>query len=277
VEISHVDLFNQNSCREILNFMIKLNADVKAYKSSLANAAGCHLSFLSLVLADKAFLGSERVFALCRFWNFSELETDYFMAVAHKEKSTSKHLADKYSRDIDKIRKQTRAVNIRLGDKTPTIQLSMDAAFEYASSWYFPLIHHGTKIPGLQSVKSLSERFLIKEEHVKETLDALEAWNLVSREGNNWRYSNHSEFPIDLSRFHKQFHQEMRYKVASAAYDSDRTERIRFSSYFSITNEDLTWINDLFREVITTISNRLAIANPPDDKIVILCIDLAGF
>ncbi len=75
--------------RIVLNNMIEHNSAVKGYRTQLAKAAGVQLSYLLAVTKGKARFTPDQAFDLCRYWNFSESETEKFVLQVLLEKATS--------------------------------------------------------------------------------------------------------------------------------------------------------------------------------------------
>lgn len=92
--------------RQFLLQKIKENEHLPAYKTRLANAAKCQLSYLLQVLKGRARLSLDQAYNLCLHWELNPTETDLHMAVACLDKSKSPELKAYYLKKIDEYRRQ---------------------------------------------------------------------------------------------------------------------------------------------------------------------------
>ena len=69
--------FEFSRALDYLDAQIRSNKTVYRYKSSLSEAAGCQLSYLSQVLAGKAQLNPDHAAGLSGFWGHSDFESDF--------------------------------------------------------------------------------------------------------------------------------------------------------------------------------------------------------
>ncbi len=171
MDIRLAGILQHNTSLDVLNFMIRVNAGVKAYKSILAKAAGCHLSFLSLVLTGKNLLSTEHAAALCNFWNFNEIETDFFITLVSMEKAGSALLTAKYARDLEKIRSRAAERYVQPGEPGLGEVMSLEDITQYTSNWHFPVLHLALK--SLNNVEALAKRFYLPTGIVEDSLNAL--------------------------------------------------------------------------------------------------------
>ena len=57
------------------------------YQRQLSEAAGCHTSYLSQVLADKAQLTPDHAAGLAVFWQWNETASEYFLTMVQLERA----------------------------------------------------------------------------------------------------------------------------------------------------------------------------------------------
>ena len=122
----------------------------------MSDAAGCKASYLSRVAKGDTHLTPDHAYGLCRYFNFTALETEYFLLLVDRERANSKTLRAYIERRIEEIK----AKNL---DIAKTLQRKEPASERYYSAWYFAAIHILTSIADYQNVDAIAKKLMLPE------------------------------------------------------------------------------------------------------------------
>jgi uncharacterized protein (TIGR02147 family) len=187
--------------------------NVRGYQTLLAKAAGCHNSHLSHVLSGRAHLNLEQAVAICEFWGFNELHTDYFLGLVNLARAGTEKLRSNFERHLEKIRNDSlRGVSYHEND-TPVVTLASDKSILYMSSWYTSAIHAALEFEHLRNVPALSSRFHLPEDHVQGVLTMLNEFGIAEEIEGQWKSKSKIAIGGDTKPVTKMYHQAIRQKA----------------------------------------------------------------
>ena len=177
-------LYQHGDYKAFLKEWLKANSKIRGHKKRLAEAAGCHMSYLSQVIHNKVHLTPEHSLKIAAFLNLSELETSYFLHLVHYARAGTVELRQLHKKELEKIRASSRDLSERLGrERIETEQMSL----RYYSAWYYAAIHILTTIEKFQSVGGISSRLFLSPFTTERVLIELSQMGLVHLANGRWR------------------------------------------------------------------------------------------
>ncbi len=202
--------FEHNNYVDILKEVLAENAETRGYQSQLAKAAGCHTSHLSHVVSGRAHLTLEQAIAICDFWKFNTLHTDFFLTLVNLARAGTELLKNKLEKELQKIRSDSlRGVSLKQTDAS-VILLEPNQSANYMLTWYISAIHAALSVQGLNNIKALAKRFSLTEERVLEVLKQLSEYNLVEEKDGVWEHKSLMALGGDTKPLIKIYHNTVR-------------------------------------------------------------------
>jgi uncharacterized protein (TIGR02147 family) len=242
-----IDVFSLQDFRAVIKAKIEESRGVKGYRSRLAEAGGFQRSFLSQVLNSSVLLTPDHALGLCRFWNFSELETDYFLNLVNLSRAQKLDLRRYYEDKIKKMREAHQDLSTRLGRQKQV--LKGDSESLYYSAWYWNAIHLCTSVPHLRSPQAIAERLKLPLGLVQTVLAGLEQMKLITKTSNAWKTSNSHLHLSKESRLVAPTHSHWRQKAISRFQDCNLSG-LHYSVTFAMSREDGERVHNLILELV---------------------------
>lgn len=265
--IKFMNLFQFDDYKSVLTGKIKENQAERAYRSSLAAAAGCQLSFLSQVLHSEVNLTPEHAVGLAVFWGFFGDEREYFMDLVNHARAGSKLL----KRTIKEKLEALRAKQENLSQRYKKPRLTPDARETlYYSAWNWSAIHILLTIPRFQSAQAVSERLSLSLAEVENAFVSLESMGLIRRNGKSWVATQADiHLPKD-SLLNSVHHANWRNRAVS---DSQKRfdAGIHYTAIHSLSLTDFEQIKELFLQLIDR--TRKIVTPSKEEEIINICLD----
>lgn len=265
-------IFKYEDYKDWLVDQIEANRSTKGYQSRLAEAAGCQRSYLSQVLNGHQQLTMEHGHGLCLFWNFNELQTDYFIQLLLFAKAGNEKLRNHFQRKIRKLRKVADDIESKIKGKP--IHASEKDLAKYYSTWYWSAIHIALSVPGLDTPQAISRALQLPEFLVRNVISELSNMNLVrSAGGERWQKLEGSVHLKKDSPFIYQHHRNWRH-LPSTFLEAERPNALdrRFSAVFSVSRADLNELRQRVADFIEECSVFVSASDP--EEVASLSIDL---
>lgn len=172
-------VYDYEDYRDLLKAVISELHEVRGLQSRLAEAAGCQRSYFSQVLKGNSSLTLEQGIGIANYLLWDELQTMYFLELINREKAGSPALRDHFTARIKDIRKKSKELGGKLGEKRSLE--STEAARKYYSSWSYSAVHILVGIDGFQTLTAVSERLSLSASTVAQILADLEKMELVKK------------------------------------------------------------------------------------------------
>lgn len=265
-----LDIFKCTTSLEVLEGMLKKNADKKGYRTLLAEKAGCHRTVLSQVLSGQLSLGIDHAANLCSFWGFEAPQTEYFLSLLIKERTSSRYLRELSQRKIDHLKQESQELKSNLNR---AVFPQENAMALYYSHWFYSAIHVALSIPRLQTLKALTSRFQLPEDVVEGALSQLEAWGLVEKKKDHWTTQlQHMHLPRE-SNMANFYHVMMRKKMSESLESGP--EAFHFSSLSTLREKDFAKLKALIIQFINSLQSE--IADSPAEQLYYFGLDFSKF
>jgi len=232
---------------------------VRGYQNRLSLAAGCTPSFLSQVVNSSVHLTPDHAAGLVSFWNLSELDGDYFLALIHEARAASAALRLMIQRSKNAIREKK--FNLAKRFKAERLKKT-ESEFLYYSGWQWAAIHVLLSIPQYRTLSTLSARLGMPTELITEYILQLEKMGLVKRQGNQWRTVEHNIHLPKHSPVGPLHHLHWRQR-ANENFRKTKTEAIHYTAIHGLSVADADRIRHL---VLKLIEESRAIVGPSKEE-----------
>jgi uncharacterized protein (TIGR02147 family) len=262
-------MFDKIDYKLILQEKIRDNKGVRGYQKKMSDACQCHTSFISQVANGNLQLTPDHAVRLCKFWGFTELETDYFMATVELARAGSSELQKRTLQKIKSLKTQHQNLSNRLSAKKQQDQFTANSF--YYSSWHVIAIHVCCSIEEFQKAESISERLFIPLDMVRQTLHQLVEYGYLHEEKEQFRPTAkvlHLSSDSPLIGLH---HQNWRNYVANNLKKTQPTG-IHYSSLYAMSKQDFDKLREMTIEHIE--NTREVVLNSNEEELFAINIDL---
>jgi uncharacterized protein (TIGR02147 family) len=256
--------------KEFVSYKIEENNYIKGYRASLAQAAGCQRSFLSLVLNRSSIhFSMEQAVGICGFWRLSVDETDYFLELISLARAGNEVLREVIQRRIEKLLRRQQELVYRFQESSSVDEPHV--AEIYYSKWYYSAIHVIASVPEFNTGEALAKRFELPIEVVRRATDFLERAGFISKQGNNWIVNEKTIHLPSSSPLTNLNHVNWRLKAVRDV-EVERDASLHYSSVVSISKADFEKIK---LKLLSTIDEvRSVVRLSPEQEAVAFCLDL---
>ena len=262
-----LDVFNSRSYREFIKSAIKANNTTRGYQARLADAAGCQKTYLSQVLHSNIHLTMDHAAGLCRFWQFSEEQTSYFLDLVQIERSSSPHLTSFLKARLETIRRSAADLSTRYKTEAPIDDASI---MRYYSAWYWGAIHVLLSIPNQWSDSKIAAHLRLPLQQVSETLVGLAAMHLVEKKPDGWVTTKNSLHLPRGSPLTALNHFNWRNLALSRLLESPN-EGLHYTAIQALSVEDAKRMQERIMACID--ETRAIVAPSPEEKMVAFTCD----
>lgn len=136
----------------------------------IATSLRMHTTLVSQVFSGDKHLTLDQAFDLCKLYGFTDLETEYFLAMVTKERAAQQNLQKYFEQRLEQIRKQAKEIKNRL--PTGKTLTERDRAIFY-SHWYYSAVRQVCALPDCHTPEIIAKRLNLSVERVREALQFL--------------------------------------------------------------------------------------------------------
>ncbi len=144
----------------------------------MAKAIGVSSVLISQIFKGSKDLQLDHAIGVCDFFEMTELETQYFIALLSKQRAGNKALRDFYNKQIYDI--QNQALNLKSYIKNKD-EVSEEAKSEFYSTWIYAAIRQSCALEEIKSIDDLSELYSLARDIVEEKVNFMLRNNLLSQ------------------------------------------------------------------------------------------------
>jgi uncharacterized protein (TIGR02147 family) len=238
----------------------------------IASHLRMHTTRVSHVFNGAEQLTPEQASTLASYFGFSNLETEYFIALVNLERAGNEDLRRVLRRQCEQILERSKQLVQRLpSDRVFTEQ---EKAVFY-SNWYYSGIRLLTSVEGYNDLDRIAQRFDLPRNLVKRILEFLVATGLCVEK--NGRYEmgpkkTHLEADSPMvTRMHANWRM-----LAMSRHPKLSAAELAFSAPMSLRAEDAPRIRELLMQTIEQVIKIPASTEKPD-KLSCLTIDWFDF
>lgn len=260
-------IFDYQSYKEFLIDWIKKVGE-RGSLTRMAEAAGCHRSYLSQVLSTKVDLTMDHAVNLITFLGLNAIEGEYFLTCVMHDRSTSASAKKFFLGKLKKLAKDQETLSGRLTDaERPSLETEETGAY-YADP-KFAEVHLWTSVKGMQTPRGLAEKCGISLEKAKTILTYLVKTGLIEQQGENFSHTGKSIFLDRKSPFTRMNHLNWRLRAAEDSYSE---ESVHFTNVFSVSKKDWPGLRSNLLSYIE--EQRSKIHRSGAEEVGVFCCDL---
>jgi len=143
---------------------------------AIADAIGCHSSYLTKVIDGTANLSQEQALALAGYLHLPPDELEYLLLLVQHERAGTRALKNHLASKME----QMKAKRLALKERVPVKKtLGREAQATYYSSWKYAAVHMALTVPSLRTRSAIAEYFGIEDRECGEILGFLESVGLA--------------------------------------------------------------------------------------------------
>lgn len=180
----NISVFNFDNYRSFLKASVKAEKNSWGLWAKLAKAAQCQPTYLTQSMRGKANLTADHLLGISLYLKLSTEETDFFLLLLELERAGSQQLKKYLLEKIKKIRAERDDLSKRLA--LPRLEIGEKETLYY-SAWYWSALHVMVSIPEYQTAEAMARRLQLPVGLVEEALHHLSRFNIIKREGRNWK------------------------------------------------------------------------------------------
>ncbi|MBY0369344.1 DUF4423 domain-containing protein [bacterium] len=259
-------VFESASALEYLKSQTKYHKGVYRYKSQLAEAAGCQLSYLSQILSGKVNLNPDQAAGLSSFWNHSSLETDYFIELVYLDRAGTPRLRSLIQRRLEIIKLEAG----KLSAKITQLESAVPPTALYYSTWYYAAAHILLSIPGYSDGRKIAERLGITAEQANQALLILEDLGFAKRGKAGWSIDNINVHIPRESPLHETNHTHWRLKSIEGV--QKKRDVLSYTGLHSLSRADVETVRLLAADFLSRA--RKTMQTSPEEDLICLNCDL---
>ena len=263
-----MELFQHQDYKDAVRARINHEKGRRGYHGLCAKAAGCTASYLSQVLNGTSHLTPDHGAGLCQFWEFSDVESDYFLGLIHFGRAGTSALRQRLKRQLQNVRRNQRELTAKFSQAK--IIRDDNSLVEYYSDWRYAAFHVALGISELQDTAKLAERFGMQEDKVVHYLEYLCSVGLVRAINGRWeRVQDSIHLPREsfmAGMAHRNWRQHSMTKDHNSVADD-----LFFSSVYSISRLDYWNIRERLVGVLQ--EARAVVVDSQDEDVYCLICD----
>lgn len=261
------NVFQYLEYKKFLTDVIDENKTVVGYKSKLAKAARCPQPFISQVIHSHVHLSHEHGWALAQYWNFTELETEFFLNLIHLARAGTVNLRDYYLKKLKNLREQGEDLTSRFRKRSITEESNQ---WQYYSNWYYACVHILLTIPGFEDPSQISKRLHVSRSFTLEVLEELRKMGLVHKEKNGWK-STENQIHLSKESPVSAINHAIWRNLASHKSLQDTKNKFQYTGIHSLSISDYQEIRSMIIEYLSKVRDKIAAS--PEETLVNLNID----
>lgn len=245
------DMFLIEDFREVIRSHLSgQGRKSRGASARLAEVIGIHTTTLSQILSGTKPLSLEHASLIADHFSFTELETDYFLALVQLSRAGNPSLIKKLNSQIKKLRLQARDLSKTLEGSSG---LNFEAQAQFYSDWRYSAIRVLSSIDEYNSLESIAARLSLSRSEAKKITDFLVRTGLCEYSGTRLVPGpNYTHLPANSPLISK-FHSNIRVK-AMEHHARLSEDDLCYSSLFSIGKKDLDKVGAILIAAIKEIN-----------------------
>ena len=231
----------------------------------LAESLRCHSTFIAQVLSGRAEFSLEQGIQICRHFQFSGEEEDFFLTMLMRDRASTKPLREYFQKKLDftmELKKDLKA------QVSPSQDLSAIFEAEYFGNWLYQTAHALLQIKKFQSPEALVAILGGDLKEIKSILNRLKVMGLVTQEGSAWKSTQASLHLSKDSPFIRSLHSTWKTKILSDLQTRVAPQGTRYSGIITINEKDFQKVRDILIRAIGDI-RKVVVETEPENAYVL--------
>jgi uncharacterized protein (TIGR02147 family) len=262
-------VFEFRDYKEFVSRRITDNNNVRGYRSQLAAAAGCQLSFMSQVVHGSVHLTPEHALGMAFFWGLPPLERAYFVELVNYARAGTAELRAFLQKRLDELLESQEKLSRRFDVATISDQ---EKARKYYSIWYYSAIHVLTSIPEFQIAEKIAERLNLSENVVQSALLFLESMELVRNTHDRWEITESFVHVANNSWLSYFNHVNWRQRALADAANSEARHSVHYSAVCTVSKSDIPKLQAQMLAFLD--AHRKIVSESPAEELIAVTCDL---
>jgi uncharacterized protein (TIGR02147 family) len=264
------DIFDYDDYKKYLHGLFQSQpSQGHGFRSRLAEAAGCRVSYVSQVLNQDANFSLEQAENLNSLLEHNSEESDFFLLLVQYGRAGSHALRARLKEQILRFRQKRLVLKDRVDIKA---SLSVVDQMTYYSAWYYAAIHMLVMVPEYRTREAISRYLKLTLEKVSETLKFLTSVGLVKNEGGKYSPGVSRIFLGNDSPMITRHHTNWRMRAIDSL-DRDLKNDLHLSTVLSLSHEDAIHLKEFLVKSIQK-AREIAASSSKDQEVQCLCVDL---
>ena len=263
------DVFDFLSYKTYLKAVLKaMPAGGHGFRSRMAEATGCQMSYISQILNRGAHFSLEQAEALNTLLGHSVEESEFFLMILQYERAGTPALRERLKTQIDRILSKRLVLKDRVDIKE---SLSVEHQAVYYSSWHYAAIHILVTIREFQTREAIANYLSLKMEQVNRVLEFLVQTGLVISAKGKLTPGVSRMFLGNDSPMIAKHHTNWRVRAIDSL-DKDLKTDVHLSTVVSLSSEDVLRIKE---KIVKDIESTRAIIKDSanENEIHCFCVD----
>lgn len=261
-------VFDFSNYKEFLRHQIDTTQVRRGYHTRLAEAAGCSRSFLSQALSGDIDLTRDHAAGLCRFWNFQNLELEYFLSLVDLSRARTRTLQEHLTERLHKLRQDQNSLTTRVG-RPKLVDERVESV--YYSSWTLAAVHMLLTISKFRNAQDIADRLKLDLATVERVLNKLSDIGVIQYSETSWRPLSTDMNLAETSALSATNHSNWRNKAIANLQDR-KPDSVYYSSVFTLSQKDADKLRGLVKAFI--MESRQMIVASPAQNLFCMNIDL---
>jgi uncharacterized protein (TIGR02147 family) len=258
--MSEINIFLANDYRQVLELLHGAHPQKRGYFSRLAEAMKCHRSLLPQVMRGDVNLTTDQGADLCRYWEFSDEESEFFLDLILWERASSKTHKKILSARLSAVRQRQKQIATQLTH--PSLSRDTEQMLYYGS-WIYGAIHVLASIPKFAHRNALAEHLHLPEETVAEAIQVMVNMGLMQEVGGRIAVTSKQIHLSAKSPMATISHLQWRLKAMQTP--GPNKDNLHYSGVFAMSSE--TW-TDLRSRLLQTIKDFHAAIGPSKEELL---------
>lgn len=229
-------VFDSNGYRDFLKLSLQAGegAIPRGVIKRLAEVVGCHPSYVSQVLNQRAHFSNEQGISFCQWLMLSQDETEFFINLLNKDRAGTVDGRAHFERILKRQLDERNDLKKRWKNSR---SLNLEPSLRYYETWIPQAIHMLSQIEGYQTVKQLAAQLNIEASKVAELVKMLESIAVISLKNGKIKSEIESIHLAKSSPMHSRFLANWRLKAIDDYNGGKDPDSINYTSVVSLSSE----------------------------------------
>lgn len=259
-------IFDYNSYRSYLRDCFPQKGEARGRRKFLAEHLRCQLSFIGLVLTERAHFSEEMLCEVAEYLRLTENEREFLLLLGSLERAGSHKLQVVYEKRIRKLRQEHRKLEEAIGNQ---VELSAEVMSQYNGNWLNMAVHMAVLIPEINTIEKLEKLFIWPRDQIEIAVQFLVQNGLIRREKGRLLPGVRRVHLKRASSIIPLTHTTWRLE-ATRHIQSNKDTNLHFSGAYCVSRSDYERIRSIFEETLVSCDKLVA----PSKEEVLIAIGL---